>query len=76
MSNYQIKEITVVEGWTLDGSPYGGKKVFDGHIDLRDAIRQSGDIIDIKNEAYVTAEHRLEIIGLEKLSGNANKLGL
>ena len=66
---YTIKETTVVSGWGIDDD-VSVVKIFDGHIDLNEAIGLSGDIIKITDGAHVNAKHVVEAEGLASWSGN------
>jgi len=66
---YEIKPITVVEGWKLNGSP-GGKKVFAGHLDFDDALKKASSNIKVGNEAYVKVYHDIDTSNFDSWAGN------
>lgn len=65
---------TIVEGWSAqehggERRP-GARKVYNGHIDLQDAIREAGDVVLNTPGAYVKAYHHVELADPVSWSGN------
>ncbi len=66
---YEIKELTIVVGYSVESKKAISEKSFDGHINLQEAIQRSADVVDIKEGAYVSVRHVVQVKGLGKWAG-------